>query len=145
MQRRQLPGARPLDRGATGRDVAGPAAEPWPGNICELKNVIERAVLLCAGNTIEPEHLPGERMGARLVIPAPRTPAPAPGPGTPASGTPERAAARAADPGDERERIIAALAACAGNQTQAAVLLGIKRRRLVALLERYDLPRPRRR
>jgi DNA-binding NtrC family response regulator len=29
----------------------------WPGNIRELKNVIERAVLLAAGETIRPEHI----------------------------------------------------------------------------------------
>jgi len=30
----------------------------WPGNVRELRNVIERAVLLCRGNTIGIEHLP---------------------------------------------------------------------------------------
>jgi transcriptional regulator with PAS, ATPase and Fis domain len=33
---------------------------PWPGNIRELRNAIERAVLLCTGATIKPEHLPPE-------------------------------------------------------------------------------------
>lgn len=30
---------------------------PWPGNIRELENVLTRAIILCGGNTIEPEHL----------------------------------------------------------------------------------------
>lgn len=29
----------------------------WPGNVRELENLIERAVLLCEGETIEPKHL----------------------------------------------------------------------------------------
>jgi len=33
---------------------------PWPGNVRELKNVIERAVSLIDGNTIDVEHLPSE-------------------------------------------------------------------------------------
>lgn len=31
----------------------------WPGNIREVRNVLERAVLLSSGKTIDPEHLPG--------------------------------------------------------------------------------------
>jgi two-component system, NtrC family, response regulator AtoC len=43
----------------------------------------------------------------------------------------------------ERERILAALAECGGNQTQAADKLGISRRTLLRRLDTYDLPRPR--
>lgn len=32
-------------------------AYPWPGNVRELQNVIERAVILCTGEEIGPEHL----------------------------------------------------------------------------------------
>jgi len=32
----------------------------WPGNVRELENVIERAVVLCRGNTISPDSLPPE-------------------------------------------------------------------------------------
>jgi two-component system NtrC family response regulator len=31
---------------------------PWPGNVRELVNVIERAVLLCKDDSIEPQHVP---------------------------------------------------------------------------------------
>ena len=34
----------------------------WPGNIRELKNVVERAVLLASGPSITTEHLPVEKM-----------------------------------------------------------------------------------
>jgi two-component system, NtrC family, response regulator AtoC len=42
----------------------------WPGNIRELRNVIERAVLLCAGREILPEHLPVEKMRATFAAPS---------------------------------------------------------------------------
>jgi hypothetical protein len=43
----------------------------------------------------------------------------------------------------ERARILDALAECGGNQTKAAVLLGIPRRTLVLRLAEYAIPRPR--
>lgn len=45
----------------------------------------------------------------------------------------------------ERQRIIDALAACGGNQTQAAKLLKVSRRTLVSRLDRYGIARPRKR
>ncbi len=38
----------------------------WPGNIRELKSVIERAVLFCTGNELLPECLPEELQGKDL-------------------------------------------------------------------------------
>jgi len=43
---------------------------------------------------------------------------------------------------DDRQRMLAALASCGGNQTRAAKLLGFSRRTLVNRLREYDLPRP---
>jgi DNA-binding NtrC family response regulator len=42
----------------------------WPGNIRELRNVIERAVILSAGKTIEPAHLPRQVVAAMHDVPA---------------------------------------------------------------------------
>jgi len=121
----------------------------WPGNIRELRNAVERAVILCQGDTIEPKHLP-PKMEIEVMLRS----APPWTPGTAAAGdAPEDAGAGGPDPDPderrrsaqvrERERIIAALTECAGNQTQAAKLLGISRRTLVSRLGAYDLPRPR--
>src|SRR5207245_758441 len=40
---------------------------PWPGNIRELRNAIERAVLLCTGERLELPHLPAEKMSAHFA------------------------------------------------------------------------------
>src|SRR5262249_59502320 len=44
----------------------------------------------------------------------------------------------------ERQRILDALAACAGNQTQAAAMLGTSRRMMVNRLDQFGINRPRR-
>jgi two-component system, NtrC family, response regulator AtoC len=122
----------------------------WPGNIRELKNVIERAVVLCAGREIRPEHLPIEKITGVHTVPMPAAvPAPAAAP-----------ASAPAELGDvaaqtdrlhrklealERQRIIDALEQAVGNQTEAARLLGIARRTLINKLEQYGIPRPRKR
>jgi two-component system response regulator AtoC len=119
----------------------------WPGNIRELRNVIERSVLLCTGDEITPRHLPLDKLETAL---SPRadgtarqahptietTPLNPDLRGTPPMGIPDAMA-------DERTRVIMALEQCAGNQTRAAVLLGISRRTLVNRLNEFGLARPR--
>jgi transcriptional regulator with PAS, ATPase and Fis domain len=42
----------------------------YPGNVRELRNIIERASLLCDGEAIQPQHLPEEvRLGRRRQPP----------------------------------------------------------------------------
>ncbi len=98
-------------------------AHAWPGNVRELRHVMARAVLLSDGE-IQPEHLGLEETQSSFE---PRQAAP------PEVGD------------DERARIIAALEACAGNQTEAAKRLGISRRTLLYKLDRLGIPRPRKR
>ncbi|MEY4443903.1 MAG: Nif-specific regulatory protein [Pseudomonadota bacterium] len=51
-------------------------AYPWPGNVRELENVVQRAVVLCTGQTITPAHLLFDEMSA--LTPAENNSAPAP-------------------------------------------------------------------
>ena len=118
----------------------------WPGNIRELRNVMERAVILCTGDTLTPAHLPVEKMGLATLVPGPdsgKFPAlalppllAAPNP----SGAPDL---RSELEAFERQRILDALERCGGNQTRAAKRLGMSRRTLVSRLEDYGIPRPR--
>jgi DNA-binding NtrC family response regulator len=112
-------------------------AYAWPGNIRELKNVVERAVLLSTGPIIGPEHLPLEKLAPAAVRPAGPTPLPPGGP-TP----PPRVDTQKLPAPTEREKIIAALEACAGNQSRAAELLSMPRRTFVNKLDLYKIPRP---
>src|SRR5438445_10836351 len=96
---------------------------PWPGNIRELRNVIERAVLLCTGDRLELSHLPAEKMSshfaARKTAHAPTAPGP---PTVPILRGPPLVPAELREQlaQAERQRIVDALAKCAGNQTEAA-------------------------
>ncbi len=115
----------------------------WPGNIRELKNMIERAVLL-SGGLVTLEHLPVEKLtSAHLSRPRAQTQSPAATVAAPAASA--AAVSPGADPAAaaERERIMQVLAECGGNQTQAARRLGISRTTLSKRLEDLDIPRPR--
>ncbi|HEX6835134.1 MAG TPA: sigma 54-interacting transcriptional regulator, partial [Polyangia bacterium] len=127
----------------------------WPGNIRELRNTIERAVLLCGRGPIRVEHLPTEKMGATLLQPPPPKAPPQPppptlpattAPGGDATPIPPGASARGLH-GEldaiERQRILDAVAQCGGNQSRAARMLGISRNTLAARLDAYGVPRPR--
>lgn len=97
----------------------------WPGNIRELRHAVQAAVLVCPADTLERAHLPASVL----------------------SSASRRAAQRAGLKNElvdvERQRILDALDRCAGNQTRAAKLLGLPRRTLIARIDAYGIPRPR--
>jgi DNA-binding NtrC family response regulator len=102
----------------------------WPGNVRELRNTIERAVILSGGADIEPEHLRGGRPRARS---RPKS----------ESGAQEILNMREAVEATERRLIEKALVRAGGEQSKAAKILGISRQKLVARMDAYKIPRPR--
>jgi two-component system response regulator AtoC len=115
--------------------VAALEGHSWPGNVRELRNVIERAVLIAGGGVIDEAQIV-------LDVPAPHDAGSEWDPPTRVQEMLDETLHRAGDP-LERERLVAALDACAGNQRRAAELLGISRRTLVNRLNKWRLPRPR--
>jgi len=97
-------------------------AHAWPGNVRQLRNIIERACLLCEGQLLTERDI--ERaLGAR----------------TPDGSSPRTAARGPVTALPGRDVIVAALAAASGNKAAAAQHLGISRRSLYRLLEKYGV------
>ena len=94
---------------------------PWPGNIRELKNVIERMVVMAEGPELALEDVPYDLRGQ-------------PAAGSPAAADPLRSLAEL-----EREHIDRVLAHTGGNKKEAARLLGIDRSTLYAKLKAHQL------
>jgi len=93
--------------------------QPWPGNVRELRNLIARAVLFSDMATLRESDL-----RAALECSLSRT--------------------AVSEPIDqERGRILSALGVCGGNQTRAALLLGLSRGAFIERLNRYGITRPR--
>jgi two-component system, NtrC family, response regulator HydG len=93
---------------------------PWPGNIRELENIIERGVIVCRGDTLRLEDLPG---GLQHL-----------GPGDP---FPEEGEPQLADL--ERQLISRTLEKVAGQRRQAAEILGISMDELNLKMRSYGL------
>jgi DNA-binding NtrC family response regulator len=106
----------------------------WPGNIRELEHVIERAYVLCSGDTITSDHLPAELMTAGPPSKkAYEQKAPQPTHVQPLSSSPGESEE------DEVARIIDALRRTAGNKAKAARLLGVDRSTLYRKISGYNI------
>ena len=116
----------------------------YPGNVRELRNIIEYGVNICRGEIIEIEHLPP-------YVPAdagkpPRAAAAAVAPGSPESGNkgsggtekelPDNAVSWSAI---EKRKILTALMQTGGSRTDAARVLGWGRTTLWRKMREYDL------
>ncbi len=139
-------------------DISGEVMEAfgahnWPGNIRELRNVLERAVILAGEGTIEMKHLPASLQGkAAAVKEAPAVAAAAPAAPGPVNGggTPPASAPAAEEAGDsvrfpvgttveeaEKGLILRTLEHTRNNKTRAAEILGISLKTLHNKLKEY--------
>jgi Nif-specific regulatory protein len=93
----------------------------WPGNIRELENCIERAVLLCEDDVLRSEHLPPSLQMIRR------------------SDTAAQASFAEIIANKERELIVDALKKCGGQQRKAARELGLTERILGYKIHKYGI------
>ena len=102
----------------------------WPGNVRELQNVIERAVILCAGEVVTEDDIQLSALGS-----------------TPTRG-PQELGSRGFREVSldilEREHIMATLDRTNWNKSKASQILGIERSTLDRKLKRYQVKRPNR-
>jgi nitrogen regulation protein NR(I) len=112
-------------------------AYPWPGNIRELENVVERAVLFSDGDTLKPSDLPPEVRD--ISSPSPVVPALAASAPEPSANDGLKEQVKAATTRLERELIQKALDQTGGNVTHAARLLKISRKGLQLKMKELGL------
>ena len=92
----------------------------WPGNVRELENALERASVLCGGESVSVRHLPEQFSGGIDTDPSGR-------------------AFRSLLSGRERDLIMAALRKCNGNRTAAARELGMHKTTLYRKMHKLGI------
>ena len=97
----------------------------WPGNIRDLENAVQSAMIVCKTGNIQPEHLP-MRMNYRKSE-------------TKTQREAETQIEANTDTEAENERIIQALEQCKYSKTDTARLLGISRKTLFNKMKKYGL------
>jgi two-component system response regulator AtoC len=112
-------------RGVSAEAMNRLKAYGWPGNIRELRNAVERAMLLVEGDELTPDQFPvataaGGRLTEQVDLPA-----------------------RGIDLEQlERSLVIQALERSRWNQTRAAALLGLNRDQIRYRIEKFKLEKP---
>jgi len=113
-------------RGVTGDAMKRLQTYGWAGNVRELRNAVERAMLLAEDDELKSEHFPvaAGTATARLTE----------GVELPANGIDLEQL--------ERSLVVQALERSAWNQTRAAALLGLNRDQIRYRIEKFNLEKP---
>ncbi|MFN8176901.1 MAG: sigma-54 dependent transcriptional regulator [bacterium] len=101
----------------------------WPGNARELRNVVQRAAILCSEGEIQARHLPEALRKPRVRVVAQE-----------GNDTSLHITVGTSLDDAERELVMRTLAACEGNKTKTAAVLGISPKTLYAKLRLYGVP-----
>ncbi len=106
---------------------------PWPGNIRELENIIQRSLIMAAGPNINKGDLPPNMLSPAADAPGPARPT---APGKPGMTMPEKV--EEVIETTERSMIAETLSQCRGRQ-EAAQRLGISRKSLHNKMQKYGI------
>jgi DNA-binding NtrC family response regulator len=99
----------------------------WKGNVRELENTIERAVILCDGDTISPEHLVLSKAGVESAGK------------TPVGGDTLESVAKEALRAAETRKIMSVLRDTKGNKSKAAEILHVSYKTLLTKIKEYSI------
>ncbi|WP_338870271.1 sigma-54 dependent transcriptional regulator [Myxococcus stipitatus] len=127
----------------TNEGLAVLLAQPWPGNVRQLQNFLERLVVLSDGQTLTGEDVMRELARqpglSSPVPPVPQSSVTASEPGAMAASSESGRTLESQRKDMERQAMVDALKRAGDNRTLAARLLGISRRTLYNKLEEYGL------
>jgi two-component system response regulator FlrC len=115
-------------------------AYTWPGNVRELENVVQRALIMTAGESVEADSLPLIEAGAPSGAPIAVAPVSAPFAVTSAptlAETPVSSGASVNMKDLERQHILDTLVKVGGSRKKAVAILGISERTLRYKLSQY--------
>jgi len=96
------------------------AAYPWPGNVREMKSAFEFAFVSCQDEMLLPRHFPPALFGV-------------------VAASPETVPRPLDEAWDKQHRLIQALEAADGNQSEAARILGVSRVTVWHWMKRYQI------
>ena len=128
---------------ATRKDIQGFSREAmailsaydYPGNVREMRNIVEYATAVCTGREILPDNLP------QYILSCPRRPAPSEALNSPVQPLPVSAGTASPQTWSEleREKILTALDRAGGRRGRAAEILGWGRSTLWRKIKKHDL------